>query len=369
VRLSSSYYENQLVRWSTKRDTGRVTERQFQDWLAFYRSWGHSLSAGYVPPTLALTVDARCNLRCPTCQLGPYHAGRPQDSMSPETAERIAETYPGAFSSVIVAGGEPLLNPRLEGVLAAFRSPVRHIKLYTNGVLVEERATALKDVGTLNVSVDAWDADSYARARGGSLRQFEAVLRGLRILRDEHLPFQLSFLLERRNVANLARYVAFAGDVGAAAAKFHNLNAFHSAGHRSLFAGDGEVERAFETQLAVRDHPIDIALPVLLDPADADFRSVACVQPWDGVRVGPTGELALCCHTDHDPATGSIFDPAAFDGGALRDLRRRHVDGELGGTMCEYCPQRFFGEEYAFFSTRRREWTRLRSGPTHEVTS
>jgi MoaA/NifB/PqqE/SkfB family radical SAM enzyme len=106
-------------------------------------------------PVLAhLVVTRRCNLACAYCS--------EYDHVSPPVplealAARVDQLAALGASIVTISGGEPLLHPRLEGVVARIRQRNMLAGLITNGyLLTAERICALNRAGLdhLQISID-----------------------------------------------------------------------------------------------------------------------------------------------------------------------------------------------------------------------
>jgi cyclic pyranopterin phosphate synthase len=133
--------------------------------------------------SLRVSVTDRCNLRCHYCMPEVDYAWLPRDTLL--TFEEIT-AIAGAFGAVGVdrvriTGGEPLLRrdlPRLVSQLAALPA-VRDLALTTNGVLLADKAGALRDAGLHRITVSL---DTLDRRRFEKLTRFDehaAVLAGI----------------------------------------------------------------------------------------------------------------------------------------------------------------------------------------------
>jgi cyclic pyranopterin phosphate synthase len=132
---------------------------------------------------LRISVTDRCNLRCVYCM---PEAGLPWMSNSTILSYEEITTIVRAAATIGVrrlrlTGGEPLIRrdlDRLVAMLAAIPE-IDDIALSTNGLLLAEQATRLRDAGLnrVNVSLDTLHADRFVEiARRPGL---EAVLAGI----------------------------------------------------------------------------------------------------------------------------------------------------------------------------------------------
>ncbi|GJF08410.1 GTP 3',8-cyclase [Mycolicibacterium cyprinidarum] len=124
---------------------------------------------GRVATDLRVSLTDLCNLRCTYCMPAEGLDWMPGDhKLRPDELAkllRIAVTRLG-ITSVRFTGGEPLVVPHLEDVIAttAALDPRPEITLTTNGVGLAQRAAALKEAGLdrINVSLDTVDAAHFA---------------------------------------------------------------------------------------------------------------------------------------------------------------------------------------------------------------
>jgi cyclic pyranopterin phosphate synthase len=133
--------------------------------------------------SLRLSVTDRCNLRCHYCMPEVDYAWLPRDTLLTfEEMTAIAAAF-GAVGvdRVRITGGEPLLRrelPRLVSQLAELPA-VRDLALTTNGVLLADKAAALRDAGLHRITVSL---DTLDRRRFERLTRFDehaAVLAGI----------------------------------------------------------------------------------------------------------------------------------------------------------------------------------------------
>lgn len=132
---------------------------------------------------LRLSVTDRCNMRCFYCMPKEGIVKKGHDSvLSYEELQLIAESAVGiGIEKIRITGGEPLVRVGLVRFLGKLSEipGLRHLALTTNGLLLEEMASALHQAGVqrLNVSLDSLNPQTFSDiTRGGNLKK---VLAGL----------------------------------------------------------------------------------------------------------------------------------------------------------------------------------------------
>jgi len=137
---------------------------------------------GRMHTDLRISVTDRCNLRCTYCM--PLDAVfKPREELlSYEEIARVARVAAGlGIRSIRITGGEPLVRHGVEALVTQLAEipGVEDLSLTTNGLLLEEQASALRIAGLhrLNVSLDALKPEVFERiARRQGL---DRVLAGL----------------------------------------------------------------------------------------------------------------------------------------------------------------------------------------------
>lgn len=109
---------------------------------------------------LRLSLTDRCNLRCAYCMPSEGIALKDRSELlSFDEIERLAKIFASmGIRKIRVTGGEPLLRKNVCDLLSRLASipGIDTLAMTTNGVALEQHASALKDVGIsrLNISLD-----------------------------------------------------------------------------------------------------------------------------------------------------------------------------------------------------------------------
>lgn len=159
---------------------------------------GHNRPIDY----LRVSVTDRCNLRCAYCM--PVDALTCVAHSDLLTYEELAEVIRAAaglgISKVRLTGGEPLVRAGfldLVGLIARIDG-IDDLAITTNGVLLEQNASALASAGLrrVNVSLDTLRRDRFAAITG--VDALPQVLRGIEAAHSAGLlPIKINFVAMR----------------------------------------------------------------------------------------------------------------------------------------------------------------------------
>jgi cyclic pyranopterin phosphate synthase len=156
---------------------------------------------------LRISVTDRCNFRCVYCMpravFGPDHAFLPRAELLTfdEIARLVAIFTRLGVEKVRLTGGEPLVRrelPTLVGQLAAITG-VRDLTLTTNGVLLPDHASELKEAGLhrVTVSLDADDDATFMRMNDAGV-PVSRVMAGIEAAEAGGLgPIKLNMVVKR----------------------------------------------------------------------------------------------------------------------------------------------------------------------------
>ena len=125
---------------------------------------------------LRISVTDRCNFRCPYCMPAEVYGEKYEFLPRPhvlsfEEIDRLTRLFVRiGVSKVRITGGEPLVRANLPDLISKLVviDRIDDIALTTNGYLLENNATELKDAGLnrLTISLDSIDPDIFKEMSG-----------------------------------------------------------------------------------------------------------------------------------------------------------------------------------------------------------
>jgi MoaA/NifB/PqqE/SkfB family radical SAM enzyme len=154
---------------------------------------------------IAFELTTRCNLNCVHCLREVPEQAADLDVGLLDRVLGQAAAY--GVRTVVFTGGEPLLHPDLEGVLATVAARDGNFSIVTNGHLLPKRMKLLKRpefksrIGHLAVSLEGGDAATHDAVRGpGAYRKAMAALLALKA---EGIPAAIKFTIGAHNLEGL----------------------------------------------------------------------------------------------------------------------------------------------------------------------
>ncbi len=177
-----------------------------------------------IKPTNACSHRCRyCAYRAPDLQLGADMDER-QSIPRAKMIEIVEDVVAMGVSAITFSGGgDPFCYAHLlEAAQRLAESPVRFAAL-TNGARLDGDVAAVfaRNATWLRVSIDGWDAESYARYRGVDLDEFPRVLRNIERFRAQGGPCHigLNIVIDQSNAEHVLDLIRLAKSIGAHSAK------------------------------------------------------------------------------------------------------------------------------------------------------
>jgi len=253
-----------------------------------------------VPRPLGLLAELtfRCPLHCPYCS-NPVRYPAGEELGTAHWRRVLGEAADMGVFHVLFSGGEPLLRPDLEELVAAARQSGLYVNLLTSGVgLRASRAEKLKAAGLDSVQIsfqadEEAGGDSLAGAAAHSIKWKAAEL-----VRSLHLPLTVNVVLHRGNIDRVERIIELAGKLGAhrlelASVQFYGW-AFRNL--QSLLPSLTQVQRAENVVVAAHQRLRGQMEVIYVLPDHHGDRPKPCMNGWGRryLTVNAMGEVLPC---------------------------------------------------------------------------
>lgn len=170
------------------------------------------------PRLIAWELTNACNLACIHCRASAIIDPTP-DELSKAEAKHFVDELVEYKPIIILTGGEPLLRSDVYDIAKYASDHGLRVVLATNGTLLTpDIAKGLKDVGIqrVSISIDGSTKETHDIFRGEK-GAFESALRGIDILKNAGISFQINTTITKRNLTEIPNIYKLALELGASA--------------------------------------------------------------------------------------------------------------------------------------------------------
>jgi MoaA/NifB/PqqE/SkfB family radical SAM enzyme len=313
----------------------------------------------YRPVTLSVVVTGRCNLRCAMCHTHspavpadyPYRQSTRTD-IDLATFRQIVARFPDAFGVSLIGAGEPLLNPDFPAIVGhAARVARMRVSATTNGVRLEAEAEQLAASGlsALAVSLNGYDAASFARLTGQDPALFARIEAGVRRLvaaRDRlgsPLVIAAQYIVDRENLAAVPAMAAHGLALGADRVNFSSFLPAPFPGLSAPERTPGVADRGRLAAAVAALARLPPAQRARLDPPrllEERGGAPRCRVHFSQLRVDAEGNVGSCsAMLQNMGGHGHFLDPGVWNNDWFRRQRRIFLgDGDALEAPCRVCP-------------------------------
>ncbi len=264
-------------------------------------------SSSTLPKPLWLLAELtyRCPLQCPYCS-NPLDIARYQDELS--TAEWVRVFREARALGAVqlgLSGGEALVRPDLEELIAAAHALGFYTNLLTSGVGMDERRIrGFKEAGLDHIQISFQASSEELNNFIAGHDSFRHKLEMARLVKHYGYPMVLCFVLHRHNTDHVEQILDLAHALHAdyvelATAQYYGWAMLN---RDQLFPTREQVERAEATAHHYQEKLKGRMKTLYVVPDYYEDRPKACMKGWGAIflTVAPDG-TALPCH-----AAGSL---------------------------------------------------------------
>jgi pyrroloquinoline quinone biosynthesis protein E len=263
------------------------------------------------PFTLVAELTYRCPLRCVYCS-NPVDYAAERGELDTKAWQRVlGEAEQLGVVQLHLTGGEPLLRPDLELLVARAHELGLYSNLITSAVsLTRERLERLKAHGLDNIQISVQGLAETDAERIAGRAALGHKLEAARWARELDLPLTLNVVLHRENIDQVDGLVELARTLGAERLELANTQYLGWAlvNRDALLPSAEQIECARERARLARERWLGTMEILFVLPDYYTDRPRACMDGW-GRRylvINPDG-LVLPCHLAHT-ITGLQFD-------------------------------------------------------------
>lgn len=244
---------------------------------------------------LGFAITEHCNLRCPHCIRDDVTTVR---SLELPLIERTVDQALAIFGDITVSmtGGEPLLHPELESLLAIYAARKIPWRMVTNAWHLRREMPLLDRYPpqAMRLSLSGGTEASHDHDRGAG--SWKRVLIGAALLTSRQVPFWLSMIADRRVRGELRVAADLAEDLGAMGLSVILPQPTPGAAARNSDLGPSEWFQVATEVRAIGAEPQRRSRVVLDYGAPFDGPESPCQTfAHERVYVDTRGRLCLCC--------------------------------------------------------------------------
>ncbi len=165
--------------------------------IGFYNLIKAKYSKVKFPHAIQFNITYKCNQRCVYC--GIYNDTRPEMTTK-QIYNMMDEFVKMGTARVSITGGEPLLRTDFTDVVQYARKKGLFVSLATNGSLIEEMVEKLRDINSINITLDGPES-IHDQQRG--IGNFKKVLRAIELVKKKNIPIYIVSVVTKNNCTHI----------------------------------------------------------------------------------------------------------------------------------------------------------------------
>jgi PqqA peptide cyclase len=267
------------------------------------RGSGGEGAAELLPYTLIAELTYRCPLRCVYCSnpVQYHHVGPELDTA--QWLSLLGEAEELGVMQLNLTGGEPLLRPDLEPLVARARALGLYTSLITSAIgLSRSRLQGLAERGLDHVQISIQGLSEADAQRNAGRAELAQKRQSMAWVRELALPLTVNVVLHRENIAQVPELIALAEQVGAQRLELANTQYLGWAleNRTALLPSRDQLARAREQANQARERLRGTMELLFVLPDYQAELARPCMQGWGRryMLITPDG-LVLPCHQAH----------------------------------------------------------------------
>jgi len=347
--------------------------RPYYYWLKRHVRKSFKSSIVALPSHLNMAFTMKCQAACPHCYFLQENTAtfkRPELLTQKFLTNMLGSPFCKNIRTMTCGGGEALLHPDiLSLVKIPYQFGITQIQIVSNGITLQDkdivqRIIANKSFNTLQVSLDAANADDFMLKKGITKCDFNSILKNIAAItasyeKGGHFSTGLSFVINARNIRDLSQMIKLAEELNVDYCHFATQQVTRDDNSSTIGQTVEKEQPEYDNVLRQTSYQVDINIQ---PPLQSNFLHYFCASLAHHLSLSPEGRLAPCCHIPWDKKYGMfdscrenpINNPAAVN---LRDMfiaAKKEGNPVLLPQECKKCPRRLKG--YFHFSRHRRKW-------------
>lgn len=164
---------------------------------------------GIRPYPLSLTYEVTwlCNLACAYCD---RHTPMPQELTRDQIFNALEEFHDLGMRHTNLDGGDPLVHPHIDEIVAWLVQRGITVSMHTNGILVPKKIDTVRNLSRVKISLDG-PRDPHDAMRGPG--SFDRAITGAKAAQAVGIPVEFTCIVGRHNAGTIDSLIEIAADL------------------------------------------------------------------------------------------------------------------------------------------------------------
>jgi pyrroloquinoline quinone biosynthesis protein E len=258
------------------------------------------LSNTHIPMWLLAELTYACPVQCPYCS-NPMDisASRKNELTTDEWIRVMRQARKLGAVQLGFSGGEPLIRPDLEQLIAEASSLGYYSNLITSAIgLNKEKITAFKAAGLGHIQISFQGSNRESNKLFGGTDSFEQKMMMTKEVINQELALGLNFVLHRDNLHQVKEFLVMAESLGAEFVELANCQYYGWAMHNRehLLPSRQQLQDAEDVTNEFREQYSGAMNIFFVAPDYYDDRPKKCSNGWGTtfITVTPEGDVLPC---------------------------------------------------------------------------